>query len=77
MGSEPSFDKYANRGAYHWAELRPWPLHNHNPVLAARYVFVLREIGECRGKTVLDLGCGDGALTGLIAKLGAYVIGLD
>ena len=38
---------------------------------------ILKHLDSIQGKTVLDLGCGDGALTSFICQKGAKVIGLD
>ena len=39
--------------------------------------FRLRLMGDLRGKTLLDVGCGDGSNSVLLAKLGAKVTGID
>ncbi|MDG6986125.1 MAG: methyltransferase domain-containing protein [Nitrososphaerota archaeon] len=38
---------------------------------------LLRVLGQCRGKRVLDLGCGNGYLARRIARLGATVTAVD
>ncbi len=38
---------------------------------------VLRETLDLTGKKVIDIGCGDGALTRMMAKQGARVVGLE
>jgi len=38
---------------------------------------VLERLAPRKGERILDLGCGDGALTAEIARLGAKVIGVD
>ena len=43
--------------------------------LEARSIF--RMLGVIKGKTVLDLGCGDGFMTIPMSKKGARVIGID
>lgn len=78
--AEVAFDKYATKGAYHWAELFG-PVHRRNAYTMARYgavIDALKRGGITLGACVLDVGCGDAALTGLIAKkLGARVVGID
>ena len=37
----------------------------------------IRMLGSLKGKTVLDVGCGDGVNSILLAKLGANVTGID
>ena len=74
---QASFDKYLTTGAYHWAEGSPFGWR-YNAPLVARYRSVLRRIpaGTTR---ILDVGCGDGYLTYLIAKRNpqAHVTGID
>jgi 2-polyprenyl-3-methyl-5-hydroxy-6-metoxy-1,4-benzoquinol methylase len=43
----------------------------------ARYQVVLDAIGDIRGKSVVDLGCGEGAFTSLLVRKGAVVTGID
>ena len=38
---------------------------------------LLRELGPIEGKTILDLGCGAGELSGYLARRGAHVVSLD
>jgi SAM-dependent methyltransferase len=71
------FDKYRTTGAYHWAEGSPFNLR-YNAPLIARYRSVLRRI-PAGASRILDVGCGDGYLTYLIAKGNplARIIGID
>ena len=39
--------------------------------------FRFRWLGDLRGQRVLDLGCGEGSNAILLAKAGAYVVGVD
>ena len=50
-----------------------------NPPLDTAYAleYALHLLGDATGKRVLDLGCGDGEFTPLLASHGAHVIGLD
>ena len=52
-------------------------LKHHRPAVVARYRVCLELLGNIKGKKVIDLGCGDGALSGLLAKKGAEVTGVD
>lgn len=70
------FQKYSDRGAYHWDMISRNP-RKHHPFVAARYQICLELLGTVTGKKVLDLGCGDGALAGLLVKAGGEVVGVD
>jgi len=76
--SEIEFQKYKTRGAgYHWEQISN-SLRKRNIFVVARYELILDLIGkEIKGKRVLDVGCGDGVLSYLLAKKGANVIGID
>jgi len=76
MPKEIEFTKYKERGACHWDEAKH-SIFKFNAHQEARFEWVLRCLGEIKGKIVLDIGCGDGALTCRIAQKGAEVIGLD
>jgi SAM-dependent methyltransferase len=41
------------------------------------FEYVLNEIGDLNGKRVLELGCGEGGTSVLLAKRGASVFGID
>jgi ubiquinone/menaquinone biosynthesis C-methylase UbiE len=72
------FQKYAARGAYHWEALRR-SVRRHNPYLAGRYALTLELLDKAgvQGDRALDIGCGDGALSFLLARDGWRVAGLD
>jgi len=73
--SEPVFDKYERKGAYHWKEMER-SLVRRNAVLSARYQFILRNLPPSP-KRVLDIGCGDGYLSCKMAEIGHFVHGCD
>ncbi len=69
-----TFTKYRQRGAYHWRELSRHPLDGW-PYTRSRVAWVVRQCRDCR--TVLEIGCGDAALLGRLARAGARVVGVD
>lgn len=70
------FQKYQKLGPYHWRQMKPNLLREF-AILSAHYERLLQFGRPWADKFVLDLGCGDGALTGLIAREGATVTGVD
>ena len=76
---EIKFLKYKQRGAYHWDQISKNPLKS-NAFVKGRYlkcIELLENISELKNKTILDFGCGDGALAYLLWKKGAKVYGVD
>lgn len=73
---ESTFSKYRVRGAYHWAQVSRSP-RAHNAFVAARYEAVVRAADDLVGARLLDLGCGDGALSYRLERAGARVVGID
>jgi SAM-dependent methyltransferase len=68
--SEIEFEKYRKRGAYHW-ENYFGSVFKIDSFLRGRYdlvITLLRKSGITSGSNVLEIGCGDGALSGLIYK---------
>jgi 2-polyprenyl-3-methyl-5-hydroxy-6-metoxy-1,4-benzoquinol methylase len=78
--SEIAFDKYQTKGAYHWTEVFG-PVHRLNAYTMARYELIIRALRDAkigRGDKVLDVGCGDAALSGLVAmRMQAEADGID
>ena len=81
MGNDSQeFNKYREKGAYHWKETRK-SLKRYNAGLAARYN-VTREMitAHCSGpKKIVDIGCGDGYFSAILAGCytGSEVRGFD
>lgn len=74
--SDASFDKYARHGAYHWRALEAGLLRRSLP-LRTRYDAVRRALPR-RARVVVEVGCGDGALSYHLADTGARdVLGCD
>lgn len=64
---DAAFEKYRQEGAYHWRNIgRHW--WHHQAFTMERYRRTLAACGPLAGKKVADVGCGDGALLGLLAK---------
>lgn len=79
MRREIVFDKYEHIGAYHWKQCSN-NLKIVNVHTKARYKLVMNCVSEFFDSTpiaALDVGCGDGALTASIRKLGHRVYGVD
>lgn len=74
---EKEFNKYKDRQSIHWQEMVSRDIRKFNAYQQARYDWITRTTGDLSGKEVLDLGCGDGALTYILAKRGASVVGID
>lgn len=77
--TEIEFMKYKLRGAYHWEQISMHPFKS-NAFVKGRYLKCIELASlKCslRNSTVLDLGCGDGALSYLLWKAGARVYGVD
>lgn len=80
MQEEIAFEKYRKRGAYHWQNYFGG-LFRIDCFLRGRYDLVigfLRKSGVTSSSKVLEIGCGDGALSGLIYKtFRCQLTGLD
>jgi SAM-dependent methyltransferase len=71
------FDKYDERGAYHWLECNP-KRKEFNPPLVARYQIVIDEVARIEPrKEVLDIGCGDAYLMSRLSPYCECVTGID
>lgn len=71
-----SFEKYLQRGAYHWRNMNLDNWRDFNPVVAARYEYTLKLVSPGAQK-VLDDGCGDTYLLHRLALMGKDVWGVD
>lgn len=72
-----AFTRYKDQGAFHWAQMETRSLWKYNAFQAAAYELALRALGDVWGKTVVDIGAGDGALSSLIVRKGAKVTVVD
>lgn len=72
-GGSNSGKLYAN---YPWPPLDKLPAHRDNTM--ERLTFLLEALGgDVSGKSILDIGCSNGALSIGMALQGAYVVGCD
>lgn len=80
MEQAQKFNKYKEKGAYHWRELEK-NLKRYNAGLAARYNIAEDMIvRNCQNpQVIIDIGCGDGYFTKKLAELYKHstVIGFD
>jgi SAM-dependent methyltransferase len=70
MKQEIDFEKYRKHGAYHW-QIYFGSLFKIDSFLRARYhvvIYLLKHSGISHSSALLEVGCGDGALSGLIYK---------
>jgi ubiquinone/menaquinone biosynthesis C-methylase UbiE len=73
-----SFTKYEARGAYHWDELAGRLPTTYSARLHALYDWFLDEAVKRQPELIVDVGCGDAALTHLLAKrTEARVVGIE
>ncbi len=74
------FNKYNDRGAgYHWDKIS-YHILKRNAFILARYnnvISLIEKNAGMKGQAVLDVGCGDGVLSHLLAKKGLRVSGID
>lgn len=80
MQDEIAFEKYSKRGAYHW-ESYFGSVFRIDCFLRARYhvvIHLLESAGIKPSSSLLEVGCGDGALSGLIyKKFRCHLTGVD
>ena len=75
-GKRLKFDKYAKYGAYHWSAIKRGSKEFSLP-LRARYSKILEAV-SVDAKVVVEIGCGDGALTYLLKQhVKGSVLGCD
>ena len=71
------FKKYSKRGAYHFDSISFNPF-KANPFVKQRYINCIKLIkSKIKHGRILDLGCGDGALTYMLFKEGYFAEGID
>jgi SAM-dependent methyltransferase len=62
------FTKYETRGAYHWDEIAERRPNAYAARRHALYAFFVDEVRRRRPRHLVDVGCGDAALTHLMAE---------
>lgn len=66
-----------NRNKKEWEEAASIYKTPHIRKEHIRRPAIMHELGDIRGKRILDLGCGDGYYSRLMAEAGADVVGVD
>lgn len=74
---EKEFNKYKERGNQNWREMTSRDPRRFNAYQQGRYEWILRPLGDIKGKRVLDAGSGGGSLSYLLAQAGAKVEGVE
>ena len=70
----PAVDVMPNRASQHWDPDR----YRRNASFVAEFgVPLIKLLAPRAGERILDLGCGDGALTTKLLELGVEVVGID
>ncbi len=78
--AKKEFTKYKNKGDFHWQEMTSKKYYKFNAYQQGRFEIVIKMLKSIKGiesKKILDMGCGDGALTYLVAREGYDVFGVD
>lgn len=68
MEQEATFTKYEDRGPYHWKELAVRNPAGYSARLHALYGWFVGEVRRRQPELVVDVGCGDAALTHLLSQ---------
>ena len=72
------FTKYEERGAYHWSELAARGPATYSARLHALYGWFRSEVRRREPELVIDVGCGDAALTHLLSEeTDGRVVGIE
>ena len=73
------FPKYAVGGGYHWGKLAGRGPRRYHARLHARYGWFVAQVSRLDPEVVVDVGCGDAALTHLLAATApdGRVIGVE
>lgn len=73
------FDEWAAKAEQDITPTDPLALRRYSPPLRRKFhqEFCFLVMGSLRGKSVLDVGCGDGSNAVMLAQLGASVTGID
>jgi 2-polyprenyl-3-methyl-5-hydroxy-6-metoxy-1,4-benzoquinol methylase len=71
------FTKYRTRGAYHFEQIG-LNIFKANSFVKQRYINCIKLLKKNKNNgKILDLGCGDGALTYMLFKEGYNAEGID
>jgi len=73
------FDEWAAKAAQHITPTDPLAIRRYSTPLRRKFnkEFRFLLMGSLRGKSLLDVGCGDGENAVMLAQLGALVTGID